>query len=418
MHPALSPTTRRDFVLRTAGALTAVAILPDLSFAAPRMADGPVTIGLIGAGRQGRLIITELAKFENVKIVGICDTDASRRDSGSKRAAGAEAFADHNAMLDKLKDLAAVIIATPTHLHKQIALDCLSAGKHIYCEAPLANTIEDCKAIAAAASTSKQIFAVGFEGRSNPVYKLARTFFRSDAVRDFVGAEAQSFKKETWRFPAPPGSDSTREKAENWRLDPEISLGLAGEMGAQQFDVVHWYTDQAPTSVFGAGGIRMHSDGRTLADSIHCDFGYDNGSRFAYAASLANSFGGRHETLRGTNSAIKLAWSHGWLFKEADAPTQGWEVYANRQQFFNDEGITLIADATKLAAQGNLKDGVGLPHKSLYYALGDFLKSITEAKPVACSAATGARSTTIAILAAKAVAESTLITIDPATLKF
>jgi hypothetical protein len=50
------------------------------------------------------------------------------------------------------------------------------------------------------------------------------------------------------------------------------------------------------------------------------------------------------------------------MFKEADAPTQGWEVYANRQQFHNDEGITLIAGATKLAEQGKLKEGVGLPH--------------------------------------------------------
>ena len=73
-----------------------------------------------------------------------------------------------------------------------------------------------------------------------------------------------------------------------------------------------------------------------------------------------------------------MAWSHGWMFKEADAPTQGWEVYANRQQFHNDEGITLIADATKLASQGKLKQGVGLPHDSLYYSLFDFLKAISE----------------------------------------
>ena len=51
-------------------------------------------------------------------------------------------------MLDKISPNAAVIIATPTHTHKGIAVDCLNAGKHVYCEAPLAHTVEDCRAIA------------------------------------------------------------------------------------------------------------------------------------------------------------------------------------------------------------------------------------------------------------------------------
>jgi hypothetical protein len=107
--------------------------------------------------------------------------------------------------------------------------------------------------------------------------------------------------------------------------------------------------------------------------------------------------------LHGTNAAVKLAWSHGWMFKEADAPTQGWEVYATRQQFHTDEGIILIADATKLAAQGALKKGAGLPYSSLYYALGDFLRSVTEKTPVVCSAADGLRATALGILANQAV---------------
>lgn len=413
-----SHPTRRDFVLQSAGALTAVAILPHLSFAAPRFA-APLNVGLIGAGRQGRLILAELAKIENVKVIGVCDLDASRRDAGSKRAPGSEAFDSHKGMLEKSSALSAVIIATPTHTHKAIALDCLAAGKHVYCEAPLAHTVEDCRALAAAAiAKPKQVFAVGFEGRSNPIYRLARTFFKTDAVRDFVSAESQSYRKESWRFPAPGGSGPEREKAENWRLDPDLSTGLAGEIGSQQFDVVHWYLGKHPTSVFGAGSIRAFDDGRAVPDSAMCSFGFEDGSRSTWNASLGNSYGGRFEVLRGTNAAVKLAWTHGWMFKEADAPTQGWEVYANRQQFFNDEGITLIADATKLAEQNKLKDGVGLPNKSLWYSLSDFLTAIAESKPPACDAAAGARSTIISIIANQAVAQNQLLPIDPALLKF
>lgn len=412
--PSLPTSSRREFVIQAAGALTAAAILPDLSFATPRVGAEPLTVGLIGAGRQGRLIIAELAKIEGVRIVGVCDTDEVRRNAGAKRAAGATAYESHGAMLDKVKDLGAVIVATPTHLHKQIVIDCLQAGKHVYCEAPIAHTAEDCRAIAAAAGSAKTVFAAGFEGRSNPVYKLARTFFRSDAVRDFVSAEAQACRKESWRFES---ADASRERELNWRLDPEVSLGLAGEIGSHQFDVVHWYTSQTPVRVSGVGAIRLWNDGREMADTVHCDLGYENKTRLTYLASLANSYGGRFEVMRGTNAAVKLAWTHGWMFKEADAPTQGWEVYANRQQFFNDEGITLIADATKLAAQGKLKEGVGLPYTSLYYALADFIRSITEAKPVACDAAEAARSTMIGILAAEAVRKGDTVSIDPGMLR-
>jgi len=409
-------TSRREFVVQAAGALTAVALLPELGWTSPFRAAEPLSIGLIGCGRQGRLILGELAKFENVKVVGVCDTEPSRRENAAKLALGAKAFDGDAAMLDTVKEMTAVVIATPTHMHRQIAVDAIGAGKHVYCEAPLAHTAEDCGAIAraAAGTAGKAIFAVGLEGRSNPVYKLARTFYRSDAVRDFVAAEMQNYQKTSWRFAA---ADAAREKAVNWRLDPEVSIGLAGELGVQQIDVVNWYNDQLPVSVSGRGSIRRWDDGRKLPDTIQAEFAYENKTVASLAISLANSYGGRFEVLRGTNAAVKLAWTHGWMFKEADAPTQGWEVYANRQQFFKDEGITLIADATKLAEQGKLKDGVGLPNTSLYYALADFVRSATENKQVACDASAGARATVLAILANQAVLKGESMKIDAAALK-
>jgi hypothetical protein len=104
------------------------------------------------------------------------------------------------------------------------------------------------------------------------------------------------------------------------------------------------------------------------------------------------------------------------MFKEADAPTQGWEVYANRQQFHKDEGITLIAGATKLAEQGKLQDGVGLPHEPLWYGIESFLKSITEQWPVACTADDGKRSTIVGIRANEAIVSGQTVRIDPAEL--
>lgn len=403
---------RRQFLAATGG-LAAVSLFPEALPAAPRLTE-PLTLALVGAGRQGRAILTELAKIQNVKIAAVCDNDGLRLSNARSRAPDTEGFEDHRAMLDKVKNLSGVIIATPTHAHKQIALDAIGAGRHVYCEAPLAHTVEDARAIARAATGAETVFAVGHEGRSNPVYALARSFFKTDAFKDMLMMRAQSNQKTTWRVAA---NDPAREKTLNWRLDKELSTGILGEIGSHQIDVVHWYRNRTPVSVRGFGSVRVHNDGRETPDTVTAEFAFDDGARFLYTATLGNSYEGRYEVFYGSNAAFRLAWTHAWMFKETDAPTQGWEVYANKQQIYNDVGVTLIADATQLASQGKLKEGVGLPNAPLYYALVDFIKSIAEKKPVACSAEEGFRTAAVSILANQAVLKGGEVKIDEGVLK-
>ena len=393
--------------------MAAMAILPELAYGSILRLEQPLRIGVIGIGRQGRSILAEALKIEGLEILAICDTDESRRNSGQRRVRGAKGYADPNEVLSQ-SDIDAVFIATPTHTHRAIAQAAIDAGKHVYCEAPMAHTIEDCQALAEAARKSDKVFHVGLLGRVNPVYTLAYSFMRSGSIRDFVSARAQYHKKTSWRVPA---GDPMREKALNWKLDPGISLGLAGEQASHQMDVVNWFANQYPLSVRGAGSIQMWDDGRELADSISLEFEYPGGQRFLYDATLANSYEGEYEQICGTMGTIKLAWSHGWLFKEADAPTQGWEVYANRQQFHNDEGITLIADATQLAAQGKLKEGVGLQQPSLYYGVESFVKSVVEEERVRCPADVGMRAAIIGILAHQAVVSGETVAIPEELLR-
>jgi predicted dehydrogenase len=395
----MTGSDRRTFLGQSAGALAGLALIPSTVFAFNFRSAG-VRVALVGSGRQGRSILGEIEKMDGITVVALCDTDEGRLNSGLRRTRGAQGYASVDALLAKADTFDAVCVATPTHTHRQVAEACIAAGKHVYCEAPLASTVEDAAAIARAARSSKSVFQVGLMARSNPVYQLARTFFLSDAVRDLVAVYGQNHMKTSWRSPA---SDPAREKLLNWRLDPAVSLGLAGEWGTHQFDSVAYFTGRYPQRVRGIGSVRFWNDGREVADTIACHLIYADKTVMTYDATLANSYGHAFETLFGTNAAIKLAETHAWMFKEADAPTQGWEVYANRQQFHNDQGITLIAGATKLAEQGKLGAGVGLPHPGTYYALGDFFKSIAEGAPIACSAEEGYRSTVVGIKAAQAV---------------
>ncbi|MGH7503783.1 MAG: Gfo/Idh/MocA family protein [Longimicrobiales bacterium] len=401
---------RREFLVQSAGALTAVALVPETVPALPARKDQALGIAVVGAGRQGRAIIDELRKIGAVAVAAVCDAIPGRVDTGIERAPGAAGFADHRALLDARTDVEAIVIATPTHLHRTIVEDCLSAGRHVYCEAPLASTIEDCQGIADAARASNTVFQVGLQGRSNPLYRRTWTLFRAGSLRDIVSLYAQHHRKTSWRFP---GSTPELETAANWRLDPEHSIGLAGELGPHQFDVVNWFLDRHPIRIDGTGSIRLHDDGRTLHDTIEVRVFYEEGMVLDYRASLATSFGGVHEIIHGANASVRLAWDNGWLFKEADAPTEGWEVYATRQQFHSEEGIALVADATRLAAQGRLQEGIGLEHPPLYYALADFVRSIAEGTPVACSADEGMRATALGILAHRAIRTGTSVDVPP-----
>lgn len=402
---------RREFLTKAAGGLAALAVLPELGLANLPSKQAGIRVGVVGAGRHGRAILGEMAQVNGADVVALCDIDERRLASGLRRTAGAEGYASVGEMLKG--EIDAVIVATPTQTHREVAEACIAAGKHTYVETPLAHTVEDCAAIAAAARGASVVCAGGFQGRSNPVYKLARGFYKTDSVRDLVSIRAQHNDKESWRIPS---NDAAREKMLNWKLNPEISTGLAGEWGAQQFDVAHWYLGQYPTRVRGHGGIRLWDDGRTVADTIACDLIFENGACMQYGATLCNSHEDTQEVFYGTNAAIKLAWSHGWLFKEADAATQGWEVYANRVQFHKEEGITLIADATKLASQGKLQSGVGLPFSSLYYALSDFAASIENKESPACSIAEAARGTAVALATNQAVVTGKEVEVDLSSL--
>lgn len=387
---------RRLFLQRTLAGAAALSLTP-AALAGPFVPPRAVRVALAGCGRQGRDLLKELATFENVTVTAVCDPVESRLSSGARRAGDVNSYATIDALLAGESDLDAVFVASSTHTHRAIVEACAARGLAIYCEAPLAHTTEDARAIAAAAAGSAGVFQSGLLGRVNPIYKLANKFYRSGSIRSAIALRAQWNKKTSWR------ASSSNAEVLDWKLDPKVSLGLAGEVATHQIDSLSWFVRRKPLSVRGHGTIALYDDGRELADTIQLDVDFGEGLRLGFEASLANSFESTYEVIRGTMGTMKLAWTAGWLFKEADAETQGWEVYANRQQFHDEEGITLIADATKLAAQDKLKDGVGLPYPPLYYGIESFLKSVTEGADVACTANEGLASTLVGIAASHAV---------------
>ena len=207
-----------------------------------------------------------------------------------------------------------------------MVLAALKAGKHVYCEAPLAGSIEDAREIALAAKAAKQsVFQCGLQMRSDPQRHFLLPFIRSGALGKTVQARAQWHKKTNWRSASP---NPDREKALNWRLSQATSLGLIGEIGSHQIDQAGWFLNALPTAVTGFGSLAFWTEDRDVPDTVQAVLEFPAGVRMIYDATLANSFDGEYELLFGSDAAVMMRDGKAWMFKEVDSPLLGWEVYA------------------------------------------------------------------------------------------
>lgn len=312
-----------------------------------------LNVGLIGCGYQGRDILAEFATIKAVNVVALCETYGAYLRRAGRSAPEAVKYEDYKDLLAD-ENVQAVVVATPTHLHKDIVLDALAAGKHIYCEAPIAHTIEDARIICQAAKEHPQIhFQVGLQNRADPQRQFVLNFIRTGVLGENAMGRGQWNKKWSLRRTSP---NTEREKELNWRLDKSISLGLVGELGIHQLDAATWLFNSRPESVTGLGSLIYWKDGRTVPDTIQCILNYPDGVRYNYSSTLCNSFDGDYEVYFGTYAAVMMRENRAWMFKEVDSPLLGWEVYARKDEFFKETGIALSADATKLKAQGENRE--------------------------------------------------------------
>lgn len=331
----------------------------------------PVKVGVIGCGLWAREILKTLALLPNGPVVALCDPYAPFLRRAGNLAPKAEKYAQYQELLAN-KEVQAVIVATPSYQHKEIVLAALQAGKHVYCEAPLATTVEDARAIAQAAKNAPKLnFQVGLQNRSDKQAVNLGKFLRTGVLGRQIRVRGQADKKTSWRLTSP---NPDREKESNWRLSNATSPGLMGEIGIHQVDLASWYLMANPVSVSGLGSIINWNDGRDVCDSVTALFEYPGGVVLDYATTLANSFEGELNVLYGSDCAIMFRDRRAWMFKEVDAPQLGWEIYAKKDAFYTESGIVLAAGATKQTAQEKgAKTDLVDETSPLNYALHAFL---------------------------------------------
>ncbi|MDE2729815.1 MAG: Gfo/Idh/MocA family oxidoreductase [Bacteroidota bacterium] len=373
-----------------------------------------VNCAIIGYGPQGRALASTLARVPGARLAAICDTYDPMLLRARRDVPEASRHTDYREVLDN-PEIKAVLIATPTHLHKDLAIDALEAGKNVYCEAPMASSIEDAQALARAARDApNQIFQVGQIYRSNPQHRSVFQFMRSGAIGKPAMGRGQWHSKESWRRTSP---NADRIRALNWRLDPEVSLGLIGESCLLQMDVAFWVLGELPSAVHGFGQIMAWPDGREVPDTVQAVLQFPSGLHMLFDATLASSFDEAYEVYFGTDSTIIFRdRGKAWMFKEVDAPMLGWEVYARRDRFYKETGIALLANATQLDAQNQdpTEDDPNV-ETPLWYAMQEFMDNHAFGPyPPVADWARGLEATAIAVAANRAITQRTHINIDPA----
>ena len=166
---------RRDFLHLAVGTALVGASRPMIAAkpqqVGPIGANNRLRSALIGAGGRGSAVARDWQLNPETVFMATCDVDQMRIDNSmnalAERQDGAkvEGFDDYRRILDR-NDVDAVLIATPDHWHSPMVIDAISAGKDVYCEKPVSNTVDAAVRMRDAARTSNRIIQIGTQQRS------------------------------------------------------------------------------------------------------------------------------------------------------------------------------------------------------------------------------------------------------------
>jgi predicted dehydrogenase len=159
---------RRRFLCGASASVALIQLAPSQVLGAARLSPNEkVNVAGIGVGSQGGADIDGMAG-EGHNIVALCDVDDKYAGKKFAQYPKANQFKDFRVMLDKMdKEIDAVVIGTPDHTHAVIAMEAMRRGKHVYCEKPLAHTVDEVRSLMSAAKTYKVVTQLGNQGHSS-----------------------------------------------------------------------------------------------------------------------------------------------------------------------------------------------------------------------------------------------------------
>jgi predicted dehydrogenase len=314
---------RREFVGMAAGAV-ALAAVP---YSRVLGANNRIRIGLIGAGDRGQQDLKDALAQSDVECVGVADVYSLRREQAKAIVPAAEMYDDPRRLLDR-KDVDAVIIATPLHLHAKYFLDSLAADKDVYCEKTMTWDIPEAVDCLHVAQNSKQVVQIGLQHESSGELADARRWYQDGLLGKVTMVESWMSRNTPhghgqWYREIPadcnpqhvgwdlflinrPKAAFDANKYMNWRLFWEFSGGNVTENMVHQIAWIMTAMDlPVPQAAGMMGGVYSEKDGRQVPDTIAVTFEFPNDLTVLWQSTFSNSHFGLGERFLGSDGTIE-----------------------------------------------------------------------------------------------------------------
>ncbi|MFO0909683.1 MAG: Gfo/Idh/MocA family oxidoreductase [Isosphaeraceae bacterium] len=437
--------TRRAFLGSTAAAAGFTIVRPHVLGGPRHVAPSDtVNIALVGAGGQGRSNLRELFKLDDARVVAVADPaeswdlgsfyykgDAGRKPvcaeitrhyAGKSLDVKPAEYADFREMLDKEKNLDAVLCATPDHLHAYVSIRTMKAGKAIYCEKPLTHNVAEARRVAEVARETKVATQMGNQLHATPGLRQTVEWLRAGVVgpikevHAWVGASrwnptlrGKPTENETkptglnwdlWIGPREPRPFHHAYAPVAWRDFWAFGSGGLGDFGCHDLDSTVWALDlENPLRIEASPAGYTDADITPYGSIVHYRF-----------------------PARGEQPPLALTWYDGGLRPALpDALPFGLTLPGRGALFVGEKGVLLSqTGATPRIFPAERASGFTPPAPSLPRSKGhhrEWLDAIKGGPPAASNFAYGARLSEIALLGVLALRTGRTIDWDHVNLK-
>ncbi|ADB39992.1 Gfo/Idh/MocA family protein [Spirosoma linguale] len=272
----------------------APAYIPNLMKISP---NDKIRFATIGMGIQGNYDTQAALRNPDVELVAVADLYNGRLEH-AKTAYGKdkELFTtrDHREILAR-PDIDAVLVVTPDHWHDHITIAALKAGKHVYCEKPMVQHLNEGKAVIDAWKKSGKTMQVGSQRISSASFKEAKRLVEAGEIGQINYIESNNDRFNAigaWQYSIPPDASTQtldwdrflgdapkrpfdEKRFFRWRNYKDYGTGVAGDLFIHLITGVHFVTNtMGPTRIYSSGNLAYWKDGRDVPDIMACIMDY------------------------------------------------------------------------------------------------------------------------------------------------
>ncbi|MCB0369228.1 MAG: Gfo/Idh/MocA family oxidoreductase [Bdellovibrionales bacterium] len=388
----MKKVSRRSFLKNTAMAAAVLNYIP-FSIRGSNVPSNKLNIAAIGIGGMGGY---NLKNCEDENIVALCDVDSDYAAGTIKRYPKAKVYKDYRLMLEKQRDIDAVIIATPDHTHAVITMAAMQEGKHVFCQKPLTHNLYEARKITEAANYYNVQTQMGNQGHSVEHIRLLKEWIADGAigtVREVhawtdrpVGGDPwsnfavkakstenppvpETLDWDLWLGPAPYRVYHPDYHPTKWRAWLDFGTGSLGDMGCHILDPAFYALD-------------LGAPDKLQATSTHWEPEIES-QTFPRASIVRFNFPANNK-----RDAVKLTWYDGRLLPEIPEELEiGRELPSSGALIIGDKGAMLHgshgADGVRLIPEAKMQEYVR-PPKTIPRVTegheGDWIRACKEGK--------------------------------------